>query len=142
MTDIMSPQKRSQLMSRIRSKNTGPEMIVRRLVHGMGYGYRLHQYFPELRATPDLVFKGRQKIILVHGCFWHRHSCKLGKPESKTHPETWKKKFEDNVRRDRRNLRKLKALGWDVLVIWECQTGNLKKLADRVDGFLKRETAK
>lgn len=122
MTDTLTPEARSALMSRIRGKDTVPELYVRRLVHAMGYRYRLHRR--DLPGTPDLVFAGRRKVIFMHGCFWHLHddpNCKLARMPS-SNQDYWKPKLERNRARDRENQRKLEALGWQVLVIWECQT--------------------
>ena len=107
-------------MSRIRGKDTKPEMIVRRLTHAMGYRYRLHAR--EFPGRPDLVFRPRRKAIFVHGCFWHRHEgCQFAyTPRSRQ--QFWNDKFESNVRRDQQALIDLASLGWQVLVIWECQT--------------------
>ena len=117
-------------MSRIRAKNTKPEMYVRRLVHGMGYRYRLHRR--DLPGTPDLVFPGRKKVIFMHGCFWHLHEdpdCKLARIP-KTNTGFWKPKLEGNRARDRVNQARLRELGWEVLVVWECQTR--EKIQDAV----------
>lgn len=122
-------------MSRIRGKDTKPEMIVRRLVHAAGYRYRLHRR--DLPGCPDLVFPGRAKVIFVHGCFWHHHRCQYGRPVPKTRKPFWKKKFEENRDRDRKNRRALRRRGWDVLVVWECQTGDPDKLLDRLQLFLE-----
>ena len=121
MADIMSPEARSALMSRIRAKDTKPEMFVRRLVHAMGYRFRLHRR--DLPGTPDLVFVSRRKVILVHGCFWHLHddpNCRLARIPS-SNRDFWRRKLEGNRARDRVNRSKLEALGWEALVIWECQ---------------------
>lgn len=110
-------------MARIRSKNTRPELVVRSTLHRMGYRFRLH--CAKLPGKPDVVLPRHRKVILVHGCFWHQHrGCKLAsRPSSNT--EYWLAKLDSNVRRDRQNRRKLRALGWKVLVVWECQTRNL-----------------
>ena len=108
MTDRMAKRQRSELMSRIRGKHTGPELVVRRLVHGLGYRYRLHER--TLPGTPDLVFVSRRKVVLVHGCFWHLHNCDLA-ATPKTRPDFWREKFEGNVRRDRRAQRALSKYG-------------------------------
>lgn len=123
-------------MSRVRGRDTKPEMLVRRLAHGMGYRYRLHRR--DLPGSPDLVFPSRQKVIFVHGCFWHRHldpDCKLARlPKSKL--DFWGPKLETNRERDERNLALLAELGWDVLIIWECQTKNREELKARIGEFL------
>jgi len=130
----MTPQERSALMSRIRSKNTKPEMTVRRLIFSMGYRYRLHSR--QLPGKPDLVFAGRNKVIFVHGCFWHAHSCNRGfKP--KTNVEFWQKKLQTNQLRDERAVKELHAAGWKCLTIWECEVGDVERLAHRVKAFLE-----
>jgi len=133
--DTLSPAERSERMARIRSKDTRPELWVRRLVHRMGYRYRLH--VESLPGRPDLVFRKRRKAIFVHGCFWHRHGgCKLARlPKSKL--DFWRPKLEANRERDLKNQAALKQMGWDVLVIWECELGDLQRLAKRVEEFLE-----
>jgi len=136
MVDVLTEEQRKYCMSRIRGKDTKPEMIVRRLVHGLGYRYRLHR--GDLPGCPDLVFPSRHKVIFVHGCFWHRHRCRYGKPMPSTRRAFWAAKLERNKTRDRRNRRALRRLGWDVLVVWECQTGRLEWLTDRLSNYLAR----
>lgn len=132
--DIMSRAKRSALMSRIRGKNTGPEMAVRRVLHRLGYRYRTHAR--DLPGRPDIIFRSRRAAIFVHGCFWHRHSCGLAYVP-KTRHAFWRDKFLQTVRRDRLALRALKGAGWRVLVIWECQTeGSVARLKLRLKKFL------
>ncbi|MCL4782787.1 MAG: DNA mismatch endonuclease Vsr [Bryobacterales bacterium] len=136
--DSLSPDQRSERMSRVRSRDTKPELIVRKLVHRMGFRFRLHRR--DLPGNPDLVFPGRDKIIFVHGCFWHRHGvrCKLTRwPKSKL--DFWKPKLEENQRRDRRNQQALRTLGWKVMVVWECQLKEADKLAERIRRFLEEE---
>jgi DNA mismatch endonuclease (patch repair protein) len=132
--DITSKAGRSENMRRIGSKDTTPELVVRRLVHSMGYRYRL--YRPEIPGKPDMVFWGRRKAIFVHGCFWHQHNRCRRASTPKSHTEYWFPKLRGNKERDSRNLRKLEELGWDVLVVWECQLSNLRKVARRVRHFL------
>jgi DNA mismatch endonuclease, patch repair protein len=110
----------SARMSRIRKTNTKPEMVVRRLVHGMGFRFRLHRR--GLPGTPDLVFPTLRKVIFVHGCFWHQHSCRLGAKQPSTNPDYWLPKLARNVERDHQARMALVKAGWKVLVIWECQT--------------------
>ena len=124
-------------MSTIRSKDTGPELIVRRLVHSIGYRYRLH--VKTLPGKPDMVLPRHNAIILVHGCFWHLHSsCPDGRLPA-TNQDYWTPKLQRNVQRDRSNIRKLRRLGWRVLVIWECQLGNAAGLEKRIRRFLEVE---
>src|SRR6266542_1437907 len=123
MSDVLTPEQRKYNMSRIRYKNTGPEMIVRSEVHGMGLRYALHN--SDLLGKPDLVLTRHKKIIFVHGCFWHMHTCKYGIVKPRTNAEFWENKRLGNVKRDRKNIRELKKNGWKVLVVWECWTKNL-----------------
>lgn len=135
MVDNISPAERSDIMRRVRSKDTKPELRVRRLVHGLGYRYRLHK--ADLPGRPDLVFASRRKVIFVHGCFWHGHSCKLGRvPKSRV--QYWLNKLKRNRERDKLVLQRLKAENWRSLVIWECQLRNLDKLVPMIIRFLER----
>lgn len=120
MTDVHTPQQRSFNMSRIRNRNTRPEMKVRSIVHGMGYRYALHR--KDLPGKPDLVFTRRRKIIFVHGCFFHMHDCPYGRVVPRTNAEFWRRKRLSNVERDRRNAAELERQGWEVLTVWECMT--------------------
>ena len=122
MVDRLFPERRSWLMSRVHAKNTRPEMKVRSTLHALGYRYRLHR--ADLPGKPDLVFPSRRKIIFVHGCFWHGHGCRGGREKSKTNVEFWDKKIIANRQRDKRNIAKLRRLGWGVAVIWECELKN------------------
>ena len=142
MTDTLSPEARSALMSRIRAKDTKPEVYVRRLVHSMGYRYRLHRR--DLPGTPDMVFPSRRKIIFMHGCFWHLHDdpkCKLARMPN-SNQAFWKPKLERNRERDKANRAKLETLGWEVLVIWECQVRNKdpEPLRQQVRVFLESQS--
>jgi len=134
MVDVHTKEQRSFNMSRIRNKNTRPEMIVRSLVHQMGYRYALHR--KDLLGKPDLVLTRHRKIIFVHGCFWHMHKCRYGSVTPATNTKFWRTKREGNVARDKRNLRKLRKDGWKVLVIWECETRNSAKLISKLRKFL------
>lgn len=137
MADTLSPVERSQRMKLVRGKNTKPELTVRRLVHAMGYRYALHRR--DLPGSPDLVFAPRKKVIFVHGCFWHRHgnpTCHFSRlPKSRL--EFWLPKLESNQIRDDKNKRALRALGWKILVVWECQLGNKEHLKNRIVQFLE-----
>jgi DNA mismatch endonuclease (patch repair protein) len=121
-------------MQRIRSKDTLPELTVRRLVHGLGYRYRLHG--KDLPGKPDLVFRSRRKVIFVHGCYWHMHSCAYGRVAPATNAQFWREKRLSNVTRDRRTRARLRALGWNALVIWECQVRDRERIAARIEKFL------
>jgi DNA mismatch endonuclease (patch repair protein) len=137
MADTLSPAERSERMSRVKAKNTKPEIAVRKLVYGLGYRYRLHAR--DLPGSPDLVFRQRQKVIFVHGCFWHRHpatGCKLARvPKSRV--SFWRDKLEGNHKRDSENIRKLRKNGWKVLQIWECELTNLDRVQQRLNLFLR-----
>ncbi len=136
VTDTLSRKERSERMSRIRGKDTKPEMLVRRLVHGMGYRYRLHRR--DLPGIPDLVFPRHKKVIFIHGCFWHRHpapACQLARlPKSRL--DFWKPKLESNRRRDVSNEARLRRLGWEVIVVWECEIGDKEQLGNKIQTFL------
>jgi len=135
MVDVHSPDQRSFNMSRIKGKNTKPEMIVRQWLWRNGLRYRLHRN--DLPGKPDIVFAGRKKVIFVNGCFWHKHNCKYFKwPKSNT--EFWRQKIEGNVRRDAENYAALIVAGWDYMVIWECEikVKNLEPLWERIRVYL------
>jgi DNA mismatch endonuclease (patch repair protein) len=142
MADQFSPAERSRIMRCVKSGDTTPEMVVRRLVHGMGYRYRLQ--CRELPGQPDLVLPRLKKAIFVHGCFWHRHACDAGQSTPASRVEYWQAKFARNEVRDRRNIRKLRRLGWSVLVVWECQTRVRRResLRRRLERFLSSNSAR
>ena len=117
-------EQRSRNMSAIKSKNTKPEIAVRKLLHSMGYRFRLHR--KDLPGSPDIVLPKYKTVIFVHGCFWHRHeNCKYASTP-KTRKEFWNKKFNDNILRDKKNLEILSSLGWKIIIIWECEIRNKK----------------
>ena len=128
------PEDRSKVMRAVKGRDTGLEMIVRRLAHGMGYRYRLHR--KDLPGKPDLVFPARRKVILVHGCFWHQHDCPRGARSPKSNREYWLPKLRRNKERDAEHQARLREMGWDVLLIWECETKEKDKLAARLWAFL------
>jgi DNA mismatch endonuclease (patch repair protein) len=132
--DVFTAEQRSALMSRIRGKDTKPELTVRRLAHALGYRFRLHRR--DLPGVPDLTFPGPRKVVFVHGCFWHQHpECRFAyKPKSNL--EFWKRKLAANTRRDANVLQKLREQGWSPLVIWECETSDLQHLTDRLKSHL------
>lgn len=136
MVDVLTPDQRQRCMSAIRGKNTKPEMLVRHLVHAMGFRYRLHGR--DLPGRPDLVFPRLRKVIFVHGCFWHMHRCRYGQVVPATNAEFWRKKREGNVERDKRTRRELRRLGWGILTVWECQTRPKRRewLLERLNSFL------
>lgn len=125
---------RSKLMSRVRQANTKPELVVRRLLHALGYRFRLHRR--GLPGTPDIVLPRHRTAIFVHGCFWHRHEGCSRTTTPKTRQEFWQTKFDTNVARDRRNLDLLATLGWRSIVIWECETKDPGSLSTRLSTLL------
>ncbi|MBI3704752.1 MAG: DNA mismatch endonuclease Vsr [Rhizobiales bacterium] len=141
MVDTLTRRERSARMSLIRGKHSKPELLVRRLVHVMGYRYRLHT--KGLPGKPDLVFRSRKKVIFVHGCFWHRHpsqKCNLARlPKSRL--EFWLPKLESNRIRDIHNQKALRAAGWKILVVWECQLRDKEQLENRLWAFLEGPNA-
>jgi DNA mismatch endonuclease (patch repair protein) len=136
MTDVFTKSKRSEVMSRIKGRNTKPELAVRSLLHRMGYRFRLHK--ADLPGKPDIVLSRFKTVIFVHGCFWHRHKdCRFAyTPKSRT--EFWLKKLESNVIRDVRVKSDLELLGWRVITVWECELRLPEQLAARLDGNLKQ----
>ena len=137
--DTVSAMRRSQIMALVKSKNTGPEMTVRRLVHSLGYRYSLHRR--DLPGTPDLCFPSRGRVIFVHGCFWHRHAsktCGLARMP-KSRKRFWTKKLDANKLRDESNIRRLRRMGWKVLVVWECQIGHHEQLRNKLGRFFHAE---
>ena len=134
MTDVFPAQVRSAIMKAVRDRDTAPELAVRSLLHQIGYRYRLH--VRSLPGTPDIVFPSRKKIVLVHGCFWHRHRCDAGRSFPASRIDYWRTKFAKNCSRDKKNQRTLRRGGWGVLVIWECQTSSLPQIAAKLTAFL------
>ena len=136
MVDVFTKAKRSEVMARIKGRNTIPERAVRSLLHRMGYRFRLHR--EGLPGRPDIVLPRFNAAIFVHGCFWHRHrGCRFAYvPKSRT--DFWMQKFESNVTRDRRVRRDIERLGWNVVVVWECELALPEKLANRLDIILKQ----
>jgi DNA mismatch endonuclease, patch repair protein len=132
--DVHTPEQRSRNMAAIRSKNTKPEMIVRRLLCEMGLRYRLHR--TDLPGKPDIVMPAREVAIFVHGCFFHMHKCRYGRVVPKTNAEFWQTKRSTNAARDRRNSRQLRKLGWHVVTVWECETRNQCKLKNKLEARL------
>lgn len=136
--DNISAARRSANMRRIRSKGMKPEIAIRRLVHALGYRFRLHR--SDLPGSPDLVFPARRKAIFVHGCFWHQHddsSCRRAHvPRSNS--DYWKPKLARNLARDRAGLAALADLGWDTLVVWECQLSDTSAVTAALSSFLGR----
>jgi DNA mismatch endonuclease (patch repair protein) len=131
---VMRNMERSAIMRAVKARNTKPEMIVRQLVYRLGFRYRLHR--SDLPGTPDLVFASRRKVILVHGCFWHGHTCRRGARIPKTNIGYWRDKIRRNRRRDAASMEALRQLGWDPLVVWECQLADAGRLIARIECFL------
>lgn len=132
--DRVTPKRRSEIMALVRSKDTKPEMKVRRLVHALGFRYRLH--CTDLPGTPDLVFRAKRRVIFVHGCFWHGHNDCPKARLPKTRVEYWRAKRENNLERDARVKRELSEKGWNYMVVWQCQLKDLEKLTERLMSFL------
>lgn len=137
LADRITTRRRSENMRRIKSHDTKPEMIVRRLVHAMGYRYRLHQ--KDLPGRPDMVFSRKRKVIFIHGCFWHQHNrsdCPFSH-QPKSNNSYWDTKLSRNVERDKNVRQKLEELGWEVLIIWECEIKKSLELSNKLSNFLK-----
>jgi DNA mismatch endonuclease (patch repair protein) len=136
--DRISPEHRSWNMSRIRGRDTKPEVAVRSILHRLGLRFRLHR--GDLPGRPDIVLTRHRTVVLVHGCFWHRHArCQFAySPKSNT--EFWSQKFKTNIVRDQRDRRRLRGLGWRVVVVWECQATDLAALAKRLGAAFRSRT--
>lgn len=134
----LTPRARSALMARVRSRDTRPELAVRRIAHRLGFRFRLHRR--DIPGSPDLAFISKRKVVFVHGCFWHSHAgCTLASVPT-ARPEYWLPKLERNCLRDQRTLDMLQNQGWRVLIIWECETRDGANLAERLTSFLDDET--
>jgi len=136
--DVLSPKQRRYNMSRIKGKNTRPELLIRKWLWSHGYRYRL--YKKTLSGKPDIVFPGKRKAIFINGCFWHKHNCKYFKwPESNT--KFWKDKILETVKRDKKNYKKLEKAGWEYLIIWECEVKNISSitLENKIKTFMEIE---
>jgi DNA mismatch endonuclease (patch repair protein) len=135
MADTRSPAQRRHIMQSVGTKDTGPELVVRRLLRSLGHGYRLH--VKRLAGRPDIAMIGRKKAIFVHGCFWHGHDCPKGRaPKSKL--DYWGPKLEANRARDERNRSELEAGGWSVLTVWQCETNDLESLRNQLVAFIEK----
>lgn len=131
--DTRTQQQRRRIMQSVRQKDTGPELVVRRALHALGYRFRLHS--PKLPGRPDLAFPSRKKAIFVHGCFWHGHECRKGRlPESRR--DYWGPKIHGNKMRDERNVNALESLGWRCLTVWQCELRCLDQTVDKLMAFL------
>jgi DNA mismatch endonuclease (patch repair protein) len=137
--DNLTRPERSRQMASVRNQNTKPELAVRRALFAMGYRYRIH--YKKLPGSPDIAFPSRRKVIFVHGCFWHRHSdaeCRLTRTP-KSRKDFWESKFSSNVERDKANFLALEKLGWEALVVWECEIRHMEHLRNMLRGFLSDE---
>jgi DNA mismatch endonuclease (patch repair protein) len=142
VVDSLTKSERSERMSRVRNRDTMPELAVRKLVHRLGFRYRLHDR--SLPGSPDLTFKGQRKAIFVHGCFWHRHpdpDCKLARMP-KSNLDFWRPKLEGNRQRDLRHQSELDAIGWRYLIVWECELRHREQLENRLIAFLAEGNSK
>lgn len=134
MVDRLDPERRSRLMRQVKGKNTRPEMVVRSLLHRLGYRFRLHR--KDLPGTPDIVFPSRRIALFVHGCFWHGHGCRIGQlPKSRL--DYWKPKIEANAERDRRKQAALTSEGWRVAVVWQCELADKEALTEKLRSILE-----
>jgi DNA mismatch endonuclease, patch repair protein len=133
--DNLTKDERSWVMSRVKQRHTGPEVAVRSILWRLGYRYRLHAV--DIAGQPDIVFRSRQKLIFIHGCFWHRHKCRQGQRTPKSRVKFWTAKFERNEVRDAKTRRLLIKNGWKVLVVWECELRNVERLMRRLRRFLE-----
>ena len=134
MTDTFTPKQRSEIMAKIHSADTVPEVELRRLLHALGYRFRVHR--SDLPGKPDVVLPRYHAAIMMHGCFWHGHTCQDGRrPRSNT--EYWNKKLDRNLQRDKKNVAALRRLGWRCLTVWECQLNNQEQLRQRIIRFLE-----
>lgn len=135
MTDNRTEQQRSENMRAVRGKNTAPELLIRSMLHRLGYRFRLHQ--KDLPGTPDIVFPPRRSVMFVHGCFWHGHDCPRGCLPSSNF-DFWQRKIAKNRERDNRTQDQLQREGWKVLTVWECETKNKARLAKKLSRFLEQ----
>ena len=137
MTDRVTREKRSWIMSRVRRADTKPEVVVRSTLHRMGYRFRLHD--PRLPGRPDIVLRRHNAVIFVNGCFWHRHRACKKMTTPKVRKRFWVEKFKRNMERDRKNYRLLRRQGWRILVLWECQVDDIPTLGRRILAFLREQ---
>lgn len=140
MTDVFSKEKRSWIMSRVKGRDTKPELLVRAVVHRMGYRFRVHRR--DLPGNPDIVLPRHRKVIFVHGCFWHGHEGCRRATRPATNEPFWNQKLDSNIERDERFKTELRRLGWKVLVVWECETHKPEKLISKLSSFLDGQTNK
>ena len=136
MVDMVPPDRRSEIMCRITGKDTEPEMAVRRLLHALGFRFRLHR--KDLPGKPDIVLPKFKTAILVHGCFWHGHGCSPKNRRPKSNTDYWNPKIDRNIRRDAENLKKLNSLGWKAVVVWACELKTPEALEAKLLASLPR----
>lgn len=134
MADVFSKVKRSWVMSRVKGRDTKPEILVRSFVHRMGFRFRVHRR--GLPGNPDIVLPQHNKVIFVHGCFWHGHKRCLRSKRPTTNEQFWNKKLNGNIERDKRLRRRLHRMGWDVLVVWQCEIRKPERLLRKLERFL------
>jgi DNA mismatch endonuclease (patch repair protein) len=137
MADVFTKEKRSWIMSRVKGRDTKPEILVRSIVHRMGFRFRLHQR--ELPGNPDIVLARHSKVIFVNGCFWHGHKRCIRSKRPTTNTRFWNKKLDGNIERDKRFRKQLRQMGWKVLVVWQCETMKPEKLLKKLERFLHDE---
>ncbi len=135
--DVYGKRKRSEIMARVKGRDTGPELLVRAIVHSLGYRFRL--YRRDLPGNPDITLPKHRKVIFVHGCFWHGHKRCPRSARPSTNIAFWRKKLDSNIARDRRNIGQLRKDGWRVLVVWQCQTRKPETLKRALSKFLNEE---
>ena len=140
MTDVFTKEKRSWIMSRVKGRDTKPEILVRSVVHRMGYRFRVHRR--DLPGNPDVVLPRHGKVIFVHGCFWHGHKRCPRSTRPTTNKGFWNEKLDRNIERDKRFQRKLGSMGWKVLVVWQCETRKPEELLAKLERFLDDESTK
>lgn len=135
-TDTFTPEKRSEIMRAVKSRDTGPELALRKALFAKGLRYRVN--VASLPGRPDIVFPGRRAVLFVHGCFWHGHDCARGGRMPKTNVKYWRQKIDKNVQRDSKNIAALQRLGWSVKISWECDLKDLPEEANKIVGWLSK----
>jgi DNA mismatch endonuclease, patch repair protein len=135
VTDVFSREKRSKIMSNVKDRDTKPELIVRSMIHSMGFRFRLRN--KKLPGNPDLVLSRHGKVVFVNGCFWHGHNGCRKAARPKSNSDFWNKKLNGNVERDKLNIGELEQLGWKVLVVWECETKEPLSLYEKLENFMR-----
>lgn len=134
--DIFDKSKRSWIMSHVKGKDTKPEILVRSIIHRLGFRFRKHK--SDLPGKPDIVLAKHRKVIFVHGCFWHGHKKCSRSSRPQSNKSFWVEKLDKNIARDKRTKRELELQGWKVLIVWTCETNNILKLQNRLSTFLVR----